>query len=106
MTANENDLRVGLLDGLLRNPHGDQLKNIELHNDILEKDPIFYAHLAMWYDKNGSSKPHPVGQRKASVVTQDPCPLSGSPYRKDYQDIRQEHSPVVQKCSHGLSHYS
>ena len=60
MTTTETDLRVELLDSLLRNPHGDVVLDLETHKNILDKDPIFYAHLAMWYERNGSIRDHKV----------------------------------------------
>lgn len=58
MTQNERDLRLDILNSLLTTPHREVEKVAELHNDILELDPIFYGHLAVWYQRNGDVRDH------------------------------------------------
>jgi len=54
----EQDYRLQMLNSFLMTPHGalDRLKN--LHQEMAKNDPIFYAHLASWYNKNGEVRDH------------------------------------------------
>lgn len=56
--TDEQDVRVGMLNSFLSCPHRDtdQLKNI--HLELQSVDPVFYAHLAAWYFKNGDIRDH------------------------------------------------
>jgi len=56
----EQDIRVGLLNSLLTTPHGKLEQDGQTHLNIVDRDPIFYAHLAMWYKKNGSVRDHNI----------------------------------------------
>ncbi|MEZ4884507.1 MAG: hypothetical protein R3E32_07245 [Chitinophagales bacterium] len=58
MTKNERDLRLDMLNSLLTTPHRDLGKVAELHSDMLELDPLFYGHLAVWYQYNGDVRDH------------------------------------------------
>ena len=54
----EQDLRILMLNTFLMTPHRelDTLKT--LHQAMVENDPIFYGHLAAWYDKTGEVRDH------------------------------------------------
>ncbi|MBI4851394.1 MAG: hypothetical protein HY819_06345 [Acidobacteria bacterium] len=54
----EQDLRLEMLNSLLTTPHRDLAKVAELHKDLMELDPIFYGHLAVWYQANGDVRDH------------------------------------------------
>jgi len=56
--ATEQDLRLKMLNSFLSCPHRDteQLKGI--HLELQAADPLFYAHLAGWYYKNGDIRDH------------------------------------------------
>lgn len=58
MTNNERDLRLDMLNSLLTTPHREVEKVAELHSDMLELDPLFYGHLAVWYQDNGDVRDH------------------------------------------------
>jgi len=47
--APEEDLRVQIFNAFMVCPHRDTDKIAEIHKEIQEKDPLFYAHLACWY---------------------------------------------------------
>src|SRR5262249_38790376 len=54
----EQDLRLGLLNTLLKTPHR-RLEEVQpLHADMVKKDPLLYAHLAAWYAENGEVRDH------------------------------------------------
>lgn len=55
--AEDND-RLKMLNSLLRTPHRDLDSIAPLHEKILVNDPIFYAHLAVWYMVNGDVRDH------------------------------------------------
>jgi hypothetical protein len=60
MTTNntERDMRLEILNSLLTTPHRELQKVAELHNDMMKRDPIFYGHLAVWYQENGDVRDH------------------------------------------------
>lgn len=61
MTQNvtqEQNWRLEILNSLLMTPHRKLEEVATLHDIILEDDPIFYAHLAVWYQKHGDVRDH------------------------------------------------
>jgi hypothetical protein len=60
MTTNaaERDLRLEMLNSLLTTPHRKLEQVAETHKLIIELDPIFYGHLAVWYQNNGDVRDH------------------------------------------------
>ncbi len=58
MNNDERDLRLELLDSLLTTPHRQLEKVAETHTLIADLDPIFYGHLAVWYQHNGEVRDH------------------------------------------------
>ena len=54
----ERDLRLELLNSLLTTPHRQLEKVAEFHKLIVELDPLFYGHLAVWYQHNGDVRDH------------------------------------------------
>lgn len=57
-TDNEQDLRLEMLNSLLTTPHRQLERVSEIHQLILEVDPIFYGHLAVWYQRHGEVRDH------------------------------------------------
>ncbi len=58
MNTNERDVRLEILNSLLTTPHRELEKVASLHDDMLSHDPIFYGHLAVWYQANGEVRDH------------------------------------------------
>ncbi|NEP74319.1 MAG: hypothetical protein F6K25_21680 [Okeania sp. SIO2G4] len=58
MNNDERDLRLEMLNSLLTTPHRQLEKVAEIHQLIVELDPIFYGHLAVWYQNNGDVRDH------------------------------------------------
>lgn len=58
MTTNERDLRLEILNSLLTTPHRELDNVAELHALMRGLDPIFYGHLAVWYQANGDVRDH------------------------------------------------
>ncbi len=56
--AAERDLRLELLNSLLTTPHRKLESVAELHQVAIDLDPIFYGHLAVWYQQNGDVRDH------------------------------------------------
>lgn len=54
----EQDLRPKILNALLTTPHRDLNALYPVHAEIAHVDPVFYAHLAAWYEANGSVRDH------------------------------------------------
>jgi hypothetical protein len=54
----ERDLRLEMLNSLLTTPHRKLEQVREIHDLIVELDPIFYGHLAIWYQRNGDVRDH------------------------------------------------
>jgi hypothetical protein len=57
-TRHEHDARLDLLNSLLTTPHRDLSKVTEIHSLILDLDPLFYGHLAVWYQDHGEVRDH------------------------------------------------
>jgi hypothetical protein len=58
VAAHEESARSRLLDSFLRPTHGNLALYGAVHRDALENDPLLYAHLARWYNENGSIRDH------------------------------------------------
>ncbi|HEY9699043.1 MAG TPA: hypothetical protein V6D10_17395 [Trichocoleus sp.] len=58
MNNAERDLRLEMLNSLLTTPHRQLEQVAEIHQLIVELDPIFYGHLAVWYQRNGDVRDH------------------------------------------------
>jgi hypothetical protein len=58
MNDSERDLRLEMLNSLLTTPHRKLEQVAEIHKLITELDPIFYGHLAVWYQRNGDVRDH------------------------------------------------
>lgn len=54
----ERDMRLEILNSLLSNPHRQLDLVARQHTDMLAKDPLFYGHLAVWYQRNGDVRDH------------------------------------------------
>ena len=58
MTNTERDLRLEILNSLLTTPHR-KLEDVgALHNEMIGQDPLFYGHLAIWYQRSGAVRDH------------------------------------------------
>ncbi len=67
----ERDLRLEILNSLLTTPHRQLDQVAELHKEIGALDPLFYAHLAVWYQRHGDVRDHKevfIGNLLASSV--------------------------------------
>lgn len=61
MTQNpstETDVRVQILNSFLTTPHRKLEELAPLHTSALERDPLFYGHLAPWYFEKGEVRDH------------------------------------------------
>ena len=61
MTQNsspEADVRVQILNSFLTTPHRKLEELAPLHTGALERDPLFYGHLAPWYFEKGEVRDH------------------------------------------------
>jgi hypothetical protein len=54
----ERDVRLEMLNSLLTTPHRRLEEVSELHRQMLERDPLFYGHLAVWYAEHGDVRDH------------------------------------------------
>ncbi len=73
MNNTERDWRLEMLNSLLTTPHRELGKVAEIHKLIVELDPIFYGHLAVWYQRNGDVRDHKevfVGNLLTSNLTE------------------------------------
>ena len=55
---NEHDLRLDMLNSLLTTPHRELSLVAEVHRQLVERDPVFYGHLAVWYGERGDVRDH------------------------------------------------
>lgn len=58
MRSAERDLRLEIMNSLLTTPHRELAKVADVHKEMLELDPLFYGHLAVWYHSNGDVRDH------------------------------------------------
>ncbi|QDG52992.1 VWA domain-containing protein [Persicimonas caeni] len=58
MNIEERNTRLELLNSLLTTPHRQLDAVGAVHLEMLERDPIFYGHLAVWYQQNGRVRDH------------------------------------------------
>src|SRR5258708_8187379 len=54
----ERDIRVQILNSFLTTPHRKLEELAPLHASALERDPLFYGHLAPWYFEKGEVRDH------------------------------------------------
>jgi hypothetical protein len=54
----EHDLRLDILDTLLTTPHRRLEQVWPVHQEMVRRDPRFYAHLAAWYFDRGEVRDH------------------------------------------------
>ncbi|HZH30437.1 MAG TPA: hypothetical protein VEY11_06700 [Pyrinomonadaceae bacterium] len=54
----ERDARLEMLNSLLTTPHRRLEEVAGLHREMLERDPVFYGHLAVWYARHGDVRDH------------------------------------------------
>lgn len=54
----ELDVRVSILNSILRSPHRDVAALIPIHTQALKGDPLFYLHFAAWYLDKGEVRDH------------------------------------------------
>ena len=108
MPANEQDLRLDVLNTLLTTPHRQLAAIHPIHQDMAQKDPRFYVRLAAWYNDNGAVRDH----KEMFVVT---LALSSFPGHRDVglallrqlpvwrrqQRVEDVKSQVLLVCRHG-----
>jgi len=56
--TDERDIRVQILNSFLTTPHRKLAELAPLHISALERDPLFYGHLAPWYFEKGEVRDH------------------------------------------------
>src|SRR6185369_1753849 len=54
----EQDLRLDLMNTLLKTPHRQLDALAPLHAEVVRKDPLFYVRLAAWYSEHGDVRDH------------------------------------------------
>jgi hypothetical protein len=67
----ERDLRLEILNSLLTTPHRKLAEVTALHREMIERDPLFYGHLGVWYFAHGEVRDHQevfVGNLLASAL--------------------------------------
>lgn len=58
MTSKEQDIRLQILDSLLDSTHREIGRVVEIHKQMIEQDPLFYGHLAVWAMENTDIRDH------------------------------------------------
>jgi len=56
--AESQDVRVKLLNSFMSCPHRDTDRVKAVHEEVRTQDPVFYGHLACWYDRTGDLRDH------------------------------------------------
>ena len=70
--ALENDVRVQIFNSFMNCPHRDTEKIREVHEQLREKDPLFYAHLASWYRKGAGEVLRDHNELFTAMLLTDP----------------------------------
>jgi hypothetical protein len=73
MQAAERDLRLDILNSLLTTPHRQLEQVAQVHEEMVQRDPIFYGHLAVWYQHQGDVRDHKevfIGNLLTSSLTE------------------------------------
>ena len=65
MSNQEQDIRLQILNSLLDSTHRDIGRVVETHKTMIEQDPLFYGHLAVWAMENTDIRDH----KEAFVAT-------------------------------------
>lgn len=73
----ELDIRIQILNSFLTTPHGKLADLAPLHTSALDRDPLFYGHLAAWYAGRGEVRDHKV-LFAAHLLTSDFAELRGA----------------------------
>ncbi len=73
----ELDIRTQVLNSFLATPHGKLADLAPLHTSALDRDPLFYGHLAAWYAERGEVRDHKV-LFVAHLLTSDYPELRGA----------------------------
>ena len=58
MLSNEQSTRLKILDSLLQSTHRDINQVVDTHKTMIQEDPLFYAHLAVWAMDNTEIRDH------------------------------------------------
>lgn len=58
MNTAEQDIRLEMLNSLLTTPHRKLEQVAATHQLMVEVDPLFYGHLAVWYQRHGDVRDH------------------------------------------------
>jgi hypothetical protein len=58
MNTAERDIRLEMLNSLLTTPHRELAQVAKLHAEMIQRDPLFYGHMAVWYQRNGDVRDH------------------------------------------------
>lgn len=56
--SHETDVRIQILNSFLTTPHRKLEELAALHTSAIERDPLFYGHLAPWYFEKGEVRDH------------------------------------------------
>jgi hypothetical protein len=67
----ENDARLQIFNSFMSCPHRDTDKLKEIHEQMRQKDPLFFAHLACWY-KNGGGDLRDHNEVFTAMLLTDP----------------------------------
>lgn len=54
----EVNFRLKIFNQLLKTPHRDLTESYRIHAEAFKDDPMFYPHLAAWYDEKGEIRDH------------------------------------------------
>lgn len=58
MNRTEQDNRLTILNTLLTTPHRKLDQVYPIHTQMIKQDPLFYGHLAAWYNDSGDVRDH------------------------------------------------
>jgi len=73
MSREELSEPLRLFREILACPHGDLDKTLEVHRDIMQRNPLFYVKAAAWYIENGTVRDHKVAFVRTLFTADQPA---------------------------------
>jgi len=112
MSNTEIDVRLSILNSLLESTHRDVGKVIETHKTMIEQDPLFYGHLAVWAMDNTDVRDHkevftaclllseyPEHREAGYVLLQDFAPYQVARIKNHVKNVFKKNPPRVMKSA-------
>lgn len=112
MATKEQDIRLNILNSLLESTHREISKVVDIHKEMLEQDPLFYGHIAVWAMDNTDVRDHkevftaalllseyPEHREAGYVLLQSFPPYQVSRIKNHVKKVFQKNPPRIMKSA-------